>query len=496
MLFEEYRGYDAMALAEMVRKKAVSPLELLEVAIRRLEAVEPKLNSVVHRMYDEGRRMAAAAPDDAPFAGVPFLIKDLSLAVAGHPMTGGSAALRNYVPRHDTYAVQQFRKAGFIFLGKTNTPELGLTPYTESALLGPARNPWNPDYSPGGSSGGAAAAVAAGITPISTASDGGGSIRIPAAFCGIFGLKPSRGRISLGPDTGDWWSGAVVEGCVSRSVRDTAAFLDVMQGYRPGDPVRIEPPQRPFLDEVRTPPGSLRIGWSADHLLGGHIDPQCMAALSHSVKLLQSLGHQVEEVRLPWKAEALTGAFLTMVVGETAAELHRIRTLLGRPLTAADTELNTRALAGLGETLSAREFAYQRRAWNEISRQAAEFHAKYDLLLTPTVTTPPFRTGELANTPAENRLLRVLVRFSLFKLARRMGAVDQLAQKVFERIPFTPIANMTGQPSMSVPLYWTPEGMPVGVMLTAGTGEEAVLLRLAAQLEQAQPWFGRVPVLE
>lgn len=491
MTFDEYRRHDALGLAELVRKGEVSPAELLDIAIARTEEVNPRLNAVIHKMYEEGKRLAGQVNTGAPFAGVPFLLKDLGLEVKGFPLRTGSKGYEGYVSPEDSVLVRRFREAGLVYFGKTNTPELGLTPYTEPQHFGATRNPWNTERSAGGSSGGSAAAVAAGVTPIATASDGGGSIRIPAACNGLFGIKPSRGRVSLGNYKGEMWSGAVMEGCVSRSVRDSAAFLDAVGGSAPGDPYVIQKPARPYVEEAALEPEPLRIGFSTRHTLGQSIAPESVKAVEDAVTLLQALGHKVEEVALPFQKEDLKEVFVMMVFGEVAADLEKLSRHLGRRVRRNDVEANTYALGLLGKTYSARDFVVARRRWNDISRRVGLFHQEYDLLLTPTVSMPPFPVGALQATPSERRLIATINALGLGGLLK--ASVDELAEKIFSYIPFTPIANMTGQPSMSVPLYWTEDKLPVGVMFSAAFGREDLLFRLAGQLERSQPWFDRVP---
>jgi amidase len=491
MTFAEYRQYDALGMAELVRKGEVTPAELAELAISRAEAVNPTINAIIEPLYDLARSQAQQLQATGPFAGVPFLLKDLGVEIGGQPLRCGSRSLRGYTSPLDSALVERFRSAGLLFVGKTNTPEFGLTPYTEPQLFGPTRNPWNPAYTAGGSSGGSAAGIAAGITPLGTASDGGGSIRIPASNCGLLGLKPSRGRLSLGPQAGEKWAGAVVEGCNSRSVRDTAAFLDAFSGPAPGELSYPPAPDRPYLEEIKERPAPLRIGFSTQHTLGHPVDPECRAAVIHAVRLLQELGHTVEEVPLPFEREDLTKVFLHMVMGEVGAELKRVAQMTGRPVQRTDVEPNTFALALLGDAVSASDFAYFRSRWNDIARRQANFHGTYDLLLTPTVSKAPFLIGALQLSPAEKRLVHWLTVLRLKSVLK--ANIERLAEDVYDYIPYTPIANMTGQPSMSVPLHWTDEGLPVGVMFTAALYREDLLLKLAAQLEEAQPWFDRVP---
>lgn len=493
MDFQEYRQYDALGLAALIRKKEIVSSELLELAIERAEAVNPRLNAIIYPLYERARRQALVTSPETPFAGVPFLLKDLTIELAGTPYSQGCAALRDNVSVQTSEMVRRLEEAGLVFLGKTNTPEFGLTPYTEPKAFGPTRNPWDLSRTPGGSSGGSAAAVAAGITPMATASDGGGSIRIPASCCGLFGLKPSRGRVSLGPQHGEGWQGAAMENCVTRSVRDSAALLDVIRGNMPGDPFPAHAPQRPYLEEVGRTPDTLRVGFSVDHPLGQELDPSCVEAVRKTATLLESLGHQVEEVDFPFHRQDLAESFIFMIMGETAATVNNLQAQLGRPPTRRDVEPNTWALTLLGKSLTAEQFVTARRQWNEVARRMGAFHQRYDLLLTPVTAMPPFPIGTLQPSAGERRLINFVNRFNLGWLAK--SNINQLAEKVFSYIPFTPLANMTGQPSMSVPMHWTDEGIPVGSMFTAPMGREDMLYRLAGQLERAQPWFEKTPPL-
>ncbi len=493
MTFDEYRRYDALGLAELVQRGEVQATELLDIAIKRTEEVNPQINAVIHKMYDEGKRLAAQLDKQAPFAGVPFLIKDLGLEVKGFPLRTGSKGYEGYVSREDSVLVRRFREMGLAYFGKTNTPEFGLTPFTEPEYFGPTRNPWNTGRSAGGSSGGSGAAVAAGIVPMATASDGGGSIRIPASCNGLFGMKPSRGRLSLGNFKGEMWSGAVVEGCVSRSVRDSAAFLDAVSGPVPGDPFIIQAPERPYAEETEREPKPLRIGFSTRHTLGHPIDPECIRAVEDTVVLLQALGHQVEEVALPYQKEDLKEVFINMIFGEAAADLEKLSVYLGRPVSRRDVEATTYMLGLLGKAHSAKDYAFHRRRWNEIARRIGVFHQDYDMLLTPTVSMPPFPIGTLKPTAAEQRTINLVNALGLGSMLK--SRVDELAEKIYSYMPYTAFANITGQPSMSVPLYWTEDKLPVGVMFSAAFGREDLLFQLAGQLERSQPWFDRFPDL-
>ncbi|GAA4448445.1 amidase [Nibrella saemangeumensis] len=494
--FAEYVQHDATSLAELVRKGEVTPAELLETAVTRAEVVNPKINAIVQPLYDHGRALLDKLPADAPFRGVPFLLKDLEMDWEGTPMRSGSVAYRNHVSTRDSEVVKRFKAAGLVFFGKTNTPEFGLTPFTEAKLYGPAHNPWNLNHSTGGSSGGSAAAVAAGIVPAATATDGGGSIRIPAACCGLFGMKPSRGRVTLGPRFGEAWSGAVAGLAVTRSVRDSAALLDAIAGPSIGDPYYLPAPERPFAEEVNREPGRLRIAFTTQHPFPNQkVHAECVKAIHETVKLLESLGHTLEEIALPYTPDILSRTFLTMVFGETAATLREVSAYLNRPARRSDVELATWTQARIGEAYTAGDFAYQKRKWNDLSRTMGHLHETYDVMLTPTLARPPIRIGELQPTAQEEKLIKLVDTLNGLRFLRNSKVIDQLAEKSFGYIPYTPIANMTGQPSMSVPLHWTPDGLPIGSMFTGKLGDEALLYRLAAQVEQAKPWFAKQPNL-
>ncbi len=487
MTYEAYRQYDALGLAELVRRGEVSAETLLALAIERAEAVNPRLNAIIHWRLERALEEARQVHREAPFAGVPFLVKDLGMEIEGMPMCVGSRAYARYRSVRDSEVVKKMKRAGLIIFGKTNTPEFGLTPYTEPRAYGPTRNPWNEAYSTGGSSGGSAAAVAAGVVPMASANDGGGSTRIPASCCGLFGLKPTRGRVSWAPLMGEMWSGAAIEHCVSRTVRDSAAYLDAIQGPAPGDPYAIEPPKRPYLQEVQTPPGCLRIGYSLEHTMGFPVDDACQQAVLRVVDILRAEGHEVAEVPLPYRREDLAEAFLVVITGELGGDMRMLEQFLGRPVRPSDVEPSTYALYLLGQSFSAADYTHAKRQWSFISQRIAAFHEKYDLLLTPTLARRPIRIGSLQPTATEERLMRVVNTLRLGAAVK--ASIQSLADKIYDYMPWTPFANITGQPSMSVPALRTPEeNLPIGVMFTARLGEEDVLFRLAGQLEKAIRW--------
>ena len=488
----EYERYDGLGLAELVRVGAVTPRELVEAAWARLERWNPHLNAVIHHLDEEARRTAAGPLPDGPFRGVPFLVKDLLEAVAGAPLSNGSRAYRGFVPTEDAEVVRRYRRAGLVFLGKTNVPEFGLLAVTEPEAFGPCRNPWARDRTPGGSSGGSAAAVAARIVPLASASDGGGSIRIPASHCGLFGLKPSRGRTPKGPLYGAIWFGAAEFGVLTRSVRDAAAALDLLAVPDRGAPYRIEPPAGSYRAVLERDPSSLRIGWTARSPLGAPVHPACVHAVERTATLLAELGHRVEEAAPPLEALPWSRAFLVALCAAVAAEVRRLVAWRGRGVVRA-LEAPTRMLGLLGEATPAAEFAHALETWDALARVYAAFFDRYDTLLTPTVACPPTRIGELAPRRHERLLLAVLNTLRAGRLYRAAHVLDRLAYEHLAAVPFTPPVNLAGLPAMSVPLHWTSDGLPIGAHIVAPFGEEARLFALAAQLERAAPWADRAP---
>jgi amidase len=483
------RRNDATALAALVATRQVSAAELLEAAIARADATAATLNHTPIRFDDEAHARAGQ-PLTGPFAGVPFLLKDIGQEYEGQPHTAAAAPWRNRIaPAHSAYT-RRCLDAGLIIFGRTATPELGLRAQTESRLWGPTRNPWDPARTPGGSSGGSASAVAAGVVPMAGANDGGGSIRIPASFCGLFGLKPSTGRVSWGPAAGFIWDGASANGVLSHSVRDTARMLDVLSGPEPGEFVRPATPSRPYEEEVGAPPDRLRIGFSTASPLGTSIDQANIQAIRDAATLLESLGHEVTEAAPAIDGTAVASAYLTLYLGQVAADV----AASGAP--DSEFELETGLLASLGRALSAAEYVTAHRAWNGFARALGTFHDTYDLWLLPTVAGPPPRIGELALPKPQQMILPILRTLRAGRLMLKLGMLEQIARESLSRTPFTQISNLTFTPSMSVPLAMAPPEpgappLPVGVQFVARYGAEDVLLRLAAQLEEAAPWAGR-----
>ncbi len=491
--FKEFDRYDALGLSELVRTKQVTASELCEEAISRIEKINPLLNAVVTPMYEQGRVAAAGKLPDGPFRGVPFLLKDLTSAYAGVPLTCGCKARKFCVPDRDSEMVSRYKNTGVVILGKTNTPEFGLLGITESELLGPCRNPWGTDHTPGGSSGGTAAAVAGGIMPMAAGGDGGGSIRIPSAYCGLFGLKPSRGRNPSGPDQGREWQDAVQEHVLTRSVRDSAAMLDAVHGPALGAPYEIRPPEKPYLEEIHRDPGQLIIALNTESPLGTPVHPDCVMAAEDAAKLLEDLGHRVERDQPDVDGKMLAQSYLTMNFAEVAANIRELKGVLRRKPKSSDMESLTWTLGLLGEYFSSGHLVEALRFWDLAGYRIGVFFQKYDLYLTPTTAYPPARIGELAPKATERALIKVVNVLRLGWLLNATGVVDSLAEKNLARTPFTQVANLCGLPAMSVPLYWTAEGFPSGVQFIAPFGEEGRLFRLAAQLEKARPWYEKRP---
>lgn len=490
-MFHEYGEFDALGLADLVRRGEVTPAEMIDSAIQRIELLNAELNFVIHRTYDQARAAASEIRPEAPFGGVPFLLKDLTLSLAGTPLQSGSRSRRWRMSAHDSELVRRHKAAGLLILGKTNTPEFGLAPTTEPELHGATHNPWDPQRTSGGSSGGSAVAVAVGAVPMAHANDGGGSIRIPASACGIFGLKPTRARTPLGPDLAEAWLGLSVDHAVTRSVRDSAALLDATHGSDPGAPYWAPPVERPYLQESVTEPGRLRVAFTAEPLLGEVMDSECVAAVRAAAELCESLGHDVVETVPPLDKDALISAFITIVAASTGHEVLESARLSGKKARADEYELITWLLKLIGERTGADQLAGAMHAAGTAGRTMASFFESHDVLLTPTLARPPWPLGDLEPSDGELRALKAARAVPAKPILNAL--VKQLSGEVLKPMPNTVIFNMTGQPAMSVPLHWTGDGLPVGVQFAAGFGDEATLFRLAGQLEQASPWADRRP---
>jgi amidase len=463
---------DATAQAELVRSGEASPKELVEAAIARIEAVNPQLDAVIRTRFDQARAEAGGDLPAGPFRGVPILFKDLGCLVAGEQTAFGLAPLRDFPWPLTSYLAEQFRAAGFIALGRTNTPEFGTTVTTEPKSFPPARNPWNTGHSTGGSSGGSAAAVASGMVPVAHANDGGGSIRIPASECGLVGLKPTRARVSQGPLVGESWAGSTIDGSVSRSVRDAAGVLDVISRRMPGEPYYPPPLPGPLAAEVGADPGRLRIGVLDHPGADVYLDhPECRAAVAGAARLLESLGHHVEESSPAVLFEPQFAIdFVALISADTEATFQALELLLGRPIADDEIEPRNAAHRRAGKAMGAAAYLHSRARLGMWVRQMAEWWVGHDLLLTPTVGAPPPELGWFTAAGPEHE-----------------------GGRIASFIPYSPQFNMTGQPAISLPLHWTPDGLPVGVQLVAGYGREDLLIRVASQLEQAAPWADRHP---
>jgi amidase len=465
---------DATAQAALVRDGDVSATELVDASIGAAEHVNPQLNAIIHPRFDAARA-EAARPGNGPFAGVPIVIKDLGCAMQGEPHHAGMRGLKaaDFRSPIDSSLYRRFREAGFIAIGRTNAPELGSTITTEPLAYGPSHNPWNLDYSTGGSSGGSAAAVAGGIVAVGHANDGGGSIRVPASECGLVGLKPSRGRVSQAPLIGESWAGATIDGCVTRTVRDTAAVLDAISGYEPGDPYMAPPFVRPLIEEVGADPGRLRVGF-IDRSPDVASHPECEAAVAVAAKLLANLGHDVDEsAPAAMFDRGFQDRFVTMLTANTANDLNLFESILGRPFGEEDLEPDNIFYREVGKTVSAADYLHSLTMQHLWAREMlswwhpADGSRGHDLLLTPIIATPPPKLGYLSGPEGGLR--------------------------VRELLQFTAQFNVTGQPAISLPLHWSADGLPVGVQIVAAYGREDLLVRIAAQLETAQPWAQRRP---
>lgn len=471
----DYEQYDALGLAELVKRGETSAEALLEAAISRTEARDGMLGAVVIRMFEEARKAVAAGVPEGPFQGVPFLLKDLHLAWPGVRLTNGSKLFSDFVPDFESELVARYRKAGLVVFGKTHSPEYGLTTSSESQLFGQTRNPWNPEHTSGGSSGGASAAVAAGYLPLANASDGGGSIRIPASCCGLFGMKPTRGRTPLGPNSGEGWAGMSAVHAVSRSVRDSAALLDATAGPDLGAPYAAQPPTRPFLEEVSRAPGRLRIAIQTQAWNGIEPHADCLAALGDAVALCEDLGHDVAEAPFVVDPAVLAPATITILSASTRAMMELRAEVLGRPLSEDDVEPGTWALANVSQRFSSTDYVKAVQTIHSTGRALARHLQSYDVVLSPTMATPPHPLGLLS-----------------------LSNPDRTAQgaAILQTVGYTQLANATGHPAMSIPLFWSDAGLPIGVQFMGRMNEEGLLFQLAGQIEAARPWFDRRPNLD
>lgn len=473
---EEYSGYDAIGLAELVDQQDVLPSELAKLALAAIEQLNPEINAVIAELPVDLETLDDNLPD-GPFRGVPFLIKDLILHAAGIPVDMGSRLTAGrYIMPHDTDLMTRYREAGLVTLGRTNTPEMGISISTEPLLYGPTRNPWDVNKTAGGSSGGAAAAVAARILPMAHASDGGGSIRIPASCCGLVGMKPTRGRTPVGPDVDEGVHGFGIEHAVSRTVRDSAALLDATEGPGMGDSFEIPRPAKPYLEEVATPPGKLKIAFTSVAWSGAEVDAECALAVEESAKLCESLGHTVVEAAPPVDGEAFNFTSLRIWCAITAAGIEYYSKVVERAPSEENLEATTWAVYQYGKNMTAIDLENAFAVRNQVARTVAPFFREFDVFLTPTLPAPPMDLGVLnANDP-------------------ELDAEGWL-EHVFSYAAFNPLFNLTGQPAVSLPLYQRKSGLPIGSQFVGRFGDEATLFRLAGQLEEARPWIDRKPPL-
>lgn len=466
-------SHDALGLAELVRTRAVAPSELLEAAISRAEALDPRFNFMAQRHYDRARTAITGGLPKGPFTGVPWLLKDLNTYIAGEITENGSRLYKGYRASVTSQLVTKFEQAGLVIFGKTTTPEFGLTGTTESVLTGATRNPWDPQRIAGGSSGGAAAAVAAGVVPAAHATDGGGSIRIPASACGLFGMKPSRGRVPMGPLRSEGWGGMSVHHAVTRSVRDSAALLDAIHGVEPGSRYGAPSPEIPYLDEVERDPPALRVALMLAPFSGSPVDPAVIAATEAAARLLESLGHHVEQAAPQLDMASLGAASAVLTASSVAADCEDRAKLLGVTLGPELVERTTLEFINIGRSFSARDYARANNAFQSAAVTIGAFMSRFDVILAPTLAAPPLPLGRIGLDTGRS-------------MADWGAEVGRFAA-------FTGIYNGTGQPSMSVPLAISEEGLPIGIMFTGRYGEEGLLFRLAGQLERAAPWAQRQP---
>ncbi len=474
MTFSGYDRTDGLALGKMVADKEVAASELLEEAISRAERLNPALNVIILKDYERARATAAGTVPQGVFTGVPFLLKDIQLQAQGMPTRQGSRFFPPFPANHDSYLMTRFRNAGLVPFGKTNVPEFGLIPTTEGKLYGIARNPWNLGHTPGGSSGGSAAAVAAGIVPMAHANDGGGSIRIPASCCGLVGLKPTRGRVSSGPDMPDVVDGLAIDLAVSRSVRDTAAMLDVAAGNEPGDPYSAPPQPDSYLAAAAQEPKTLRIAFTTQRPDGTPVHADCIAAVEEAAKLCRELGHEVEEASPTIDLPLVLPAFTALWCSHLTAIVEFIARMTGQTPSTDNLEPLTLAYHEIGKRVGAGQYIQSKIVLNQVSRTMARFHQRYDLWLTPTLAAPPWEIGHLDINRTD---------------------AERVMEELSDYVPFTPLQNITGQPAIALPLHWNAAGLPVGVQFAGAFGDEVTLLQLATQLERAKPWMGRHPFM-
>lgn len=488
MQFDEYKNDDAVGLAELIQRKEIQPSELVDIAFKQLHHVNPELNIITHHREEAVKKEANHFPvQGAAFSGVPILMKNISQAIEGEKLTSGSQLLRNQVEKHDNYFVKKFREAGFLFMGHTNSPEFGLKNITEPKLYGPTRNPWNPAYSPGGSSGGAAAAIASGVIPMAGASDGGGSIRIPASFTGLVGLKPTRGRTSVGPGVGRQWQGASINFVLSKTVRDSAAMLDqlqVVEAHAAFQTPLFEKGYRTSLADGL--PKQLRIAFSTESPVGTPVSEDAKKAVQQFVRHLEQNGHIVEEKQAPVDGIQLMRDYYVMNSGEMNSVVRGIEKAMGASLSAEDMEIESWLLHQAGKSVSAADYSDSLASWDRAAEIMSIFHQTYDFYISPAAAFHAPKVGELTMTEQQEQMFK-----------ERMAAENEKQEIIYDMFlpsltytPFTQLANLTGQPAISLPIYLTENGLPIGVQVMAGKGEEHRLLQLAYETERSDLWKG------
>lgn len=485
---KEYLQYDGLGLAELVKSKQVTASELLDVAIRRCEQVNPSLNAVTIPLFEHAQQHLNKATTGT-FSGVPFLLKDLFQEYAGTPATHGSKLFKDkpYIPDFNAEIVNRWQATGVNIFGRTNAPEFGIKGITEPDAWGACHNPWQLKHNSGGSSGGSASAVTAGIVPLAGAGDGGGSIRIPASYCGLFGLKPSRGRTPWGPAFAEAMHGAAIQHVLTRSVRDSAAMLDATHGSELSSLFCIQAPNHSYLAALTQPAKRLRIAFCTQSPIGTEVSKDAIQAVQHTVKLLQSLGHDVIEDQPNIDGLKLASDFIVMWFAQCALMLQELSEQCKAPASAF--EMDTRAAAAFGQKTSATDYLRCLNRWSDYTRQLNQFFQHYDLYLTPTTASVAPKNGEVRTPLLQQLLLKGLLKTGqAHQLLKGSFLVEQIVQSNLKWVPFTQLANITGVPAMSVPLYWNKRGLPLGSQFMAPFGHEHVLLALAAQLEQAQPW--------
>jgi len=490
--FSEYDKYDGLGLSKLVQDKEITPLELLEEAISRAENLK-KLNTIIYPMYDLARKVAQQKLPEGPFTGVPTLLKDLIADYEGTPISYGSKALRNNISKSDSELVKRFKKTGVVIFGKTNAPEFGIMGTTEPEHFKPCHNPWDIKRSSGGSSGGSAAAVAAGIVPFAHGGDGGGSIRIPASMCGLFGFKPGRGLTPLGPSHGEIMDGAVVQHIISRSVRDSAAMLDATVGHEPGSPYKVMLPKQKFIEAQNAPFKKLKIAYSSKSIMDEEVHPDVLASFNHTLEILKGLGHELIEDHPVLDGNKLSKAYLINLAGHISSDVENAKNLVGGKIALSEMEILTKTLALIGRNITALEFIEAKKYWHEVTYAMDVFQEKYDVYLTPVVAVPPPLLGSQKLKSFEIFLMKIVNLTGAGRALIKSGIVEKIAKESFEKFPFTQISNLSGNPSMSVPLFWTKDNLPIGSLFSAKWGDDFTLFKLAFELEKSSPWFNKRP---